>query len=264
MKRRSYFSRILSPPDGTPVLRAPRSPFAGPPDAAASAARSLPPGPVLGRAAAPVTADAPSVRSSFAEQTATGERSTTGPPRPALETARTMPPEPAGSRKAGAEQAAAPSEAASAPVEPAERTAASLHEPNHREPNRRESRETNVAAENRTSASSLEQPGLPRSPLTETPAPAFSAVRPDNPRPPATVQPSPAPTHRVWEAQPQPRTTPLGPPSPPDRETAARVEIGSIEVRLIQPAPAPRRAARPRATGPMARTSTLPFGLRQI
>jgi hypothetical protein len=109
----------------------------------------------------------------------------------------------------------------------------------------------------------LEQPASLR---VEIRGAVVSDVRPKHPPPAVPVEPPATSPPRPLEAPPQPRAAVMPAATTPqaERESGTHVEIGSIEVRLIPPAPAPRRAGRPKPAGPMARPAALPFGLRQI
>jgi hypothetical protein len=96
--------------------------------------------------------------------------------------------------------------------------------------------------------------------------PSQGQVVPDKPAavsiPERPVEPPP----RFVNA-PDPRPPMAPPPSlqapPQASEPAPRIEIGSIEVRLVPPAQPVRKVSRPKTSGSLARPA-IPFGLRQI
>jgi hypothetical protein len=264
MKRRSYFSRILPPPPGTTALQAPRSPFVRPSEAGVT--RSLPAAPL--RQPVPTMIERLSVRWPFVDRMAnvdppegkeqSGPQATHGMPRKArtgAESAVGLRDAPSGGR---------PMEAVSAPFE---RAAAQEQFTESVSLNQRESREIKTEAQKTGPVTRVEHSKPRREPLGEIPARGSSATTTGNPRPTPPL-PGPSPGFLGFQDQPQlpPRPAPVPQVGTPqaDRRSGNRVEIGSLEVRLIPPPQPPKIAVPTKRSGPIARPVPLPFGLRQI
>jgi hypothetical protein len=245
---------MLAPPAGKTPLRTPRSPFSRasepmpmrPPDAAvppvaATASSAVPPAPARAIQRSSVPSPAPAAsgaiaqppqsdRTKTAESTRESERPTTSglPGRSALEEIERLMRYPSYSLRTGPEVPRADEAAAGTPA--------------------------------RTNTPALED-GIESSPTPAT-LPPDQTPRFDSRREHFSRRTIIAPEIQSQISKPPAHLSPEASVEPSGRETQPAVEIGSIEVRLVAPAPPARRTSKPRNAGPLARPS-IPFGLRQ-
>jgi hypothetical protein len=268
MKRRSYFSRILSPPAGAAILRAPRPPFTRATGLAAAprplapvaviprTADSMAPGPKIRRAGelterAPAPPAGPlSARAPHAER----------PPDAALH--RTLTPEVAVCSKQPAVLGAPgepPPESVNRELLPARLQPSGPRQGRPAQPVGGRVRPP-VASR---AAESYRVPKInawPSPDLAPEPRPEVRLESYKLPLIDEWLSPAPAP-----EPRPEVRLgPPPGRPPAPGPEPATRVEIGNIEVRLVPASRPPRRSAQTRTSRSLVRAAALPFGLRQV
>jgi hypothetical protein len=255
MKHRSYFSRILVPPAGVSILRAPRSPFSRVSETVG--AKSV--GPVSGLPSVATAAPAQVQRASLAPPLPS-------PPPPSRELPQT--------ERIASEESASKSKNKIALDPPKQRAFEEIERPE------RETKYSLFASQENAEEVSIKEG--PRKTLDQ-PNRIARQPFPMSPRREATTEPASSPQHSF--ERPAHMTEQFGRRAPTSPETTAAlpilsqtvvrapgqvteptseptVEIGSIEVRLVPPAAPIRRVPKPRSTGSLAR-HPVPFGLRQ-
>ncbi len=245
MKRRSYFSRILAPPADAVVLRAPRSPFSRPPEVPTARSPLFSPAPTL-----PTLPRA--IEPTAAQPTAGKHVKVQEKLPPSISPARTP------------EVPAAPA----APLVQRHRGRTDAKEPRSDE---RPEGSFRAAKQNQVADPEPIPPIGPQAFETqpvERPSVDWQIPEPPRKGPPMEFRPSKArapsvPTlpeadHESGSLAPSARLQ--GAPRDPER----RVEIGSVEVRLVPQPPPAKKAARSKSSGPLLRSSGSLFGLRQI
>jgi hypothetical protein len=254
MRRRSYFSRILPPPADTAVLRPPRSPLVRPPEAVGPCSPIFVP-----TLAQPVRM---STERLSAREPVLNRIIDAIPEERQQQAAVKIPSVEPQTAPAGQ----LPADALSGPFERAD-TQQQL--PETATANQRELRETKSVVQETICAIGVKNSEPLSEPQADTARPESSAILADNRRP-SRPKPriSPSPGFRGLQEQCQfpPRPAPVAPVGAQQAhpQCGERIEIGSIEVRLISPPPQSRRTAPPKPSGGITRPYPLAFGLRQI